>query len=132
MTQFDNGLYSGNLQTVGRRDGAFSASDGLSTTGSAGTGANPRRRLTAGWSDSFIGAMARAAGELKIALPAGAADDVEIDLCFRGGELFLLGRHNVSLPGLGSEIAWTLIDAAHQISDAQAAGRNIIVEINLV
>lgn len=132
MNQFDNDLYTGSPHSTGSRDGTFNGSADRSLQNSASTRTDPRQRPAIGWSTSFLGAMDRAARVLNVALPAGATDEVEIGLCVRGGEVFLLGRHNVSLPGLKSEIAWSLIDAAHRISDAQAVRRNIIVEINLV
>ena len=43
------------------------------------------------------------------------------------------GRLDVSLPGLGREVAQALVDAAHQICPYSKATRgNIDVEINLV
>jgi osmotically inducible protein OsmC len=126
MTQFDNSVYIGSINTISRR--VLNGSDGLSEPSRS----NPRQGLAAGWSDAFIDAMARAARRLNVALPAGTSDEVEIDLVFRGGAFFLRGRHNVSLPGLERDVARAVIDVAHQTASDTTATRNIIVEINLI
>jgi organic hydroperoxide reductase OsmC/OhrA len=57
--------------------------------------------------------MGLAAAKLRTSLPADAAVDAEVDLCGKGGEYFLKARLNVSLPGIGREVAQALVDAAH-------------------
>ena len=138
MTQFNNALYTAKVRTTGGRDGASRSSDGrlgikLSTPGSAGSGTNPEQLLAAGWSACFISAMGQAARKMKVMLPTDAANEVEIDLCFREGQYFLQARHNVSVPGLEPEVARALVDAAHETCPYSKALRaNINVEINLV
>lgn len=109
-TQIDQVLYTGKTHTTGGRDGAARSADGrldlkLSPPGSNRPGTNPEQLFAAGWSACFIGAMSRAAGGLKVKLPADLAVDAEVDLGKTGEEFFLQARLNVSLPGLDREVA---------------------------
>ncbi|BEP56238.1 Ohr subfamily peroxiredoxin [Variovorax boronicumulans] len=139
MTRIDKVLYTGKTRTSsGGRDGEARSSDGrldikLSSPGSAGTGTNPEQLFAAGWSACFIGAMGKAAGKMKVALPPDLAVDAEVDLGTAGGEYFLQARLNVSLPGLDREVAQALTEAAHQTCPYSKATRgNIDVAIHLV
>jgi osmotically inducible protein OsmC len=138
MTQIDKVLYTGKTHTSGGRDGASRSSDGrldvkLASPGSAGSGTNPEQLFAAGWSACFIGAMRRAAGSMKVALPADVAVDAEVDLGTTDGAFFLQARLNVSLPGLAREVAQALVEAGHQTCPYSKATRgNINVVINLV
>ena len=138
MTQLKNVLYTGKTHTTGGRDGASRSSDGrldvkLSVPGSSGTGTNPEQLFAAGWSACFIGAMRRAAANMKIALPADTAVDAEVDLCATDDAYSLQARLNVSLQGVEHEVAEALANAAHQICPYSKATRgNIDVVINLV
>lgn len=131
-------LYTGKTHTTGGREGVSQSSDDrlnikLSSPGTAGTGTNPEQLFAAGWSACFIGAMGLAAGKLKIKLPAETAVDAEVDLCLTDGAYSLQARLNVSLPGLETEVARAITDAAHQTCPYSKATRgNINVEINLV
>ena len=74
-----------------------------------------------------------AARKMKMTLPAGTAIDAEVDLCNTDGAYFLQARLNVNLPGLESELAQALVDAAHQMWLYSKATRgNIDVTINVV
>ena len=138
MTQLDKVLYTAKTHTTGGRDGASRSSDGrldvkLSSPGTAVGGTNPEQLFAAGWSACFIGAMGVAASKMKVALPADRAVDAEVDLGLNGGEYLLRARLNVSLPGLDSEVAQAIVDAAHQTCPYSKATRgNIDVVINLV
>ncbi|HWY64683.1 MAG TPA: organic hydroperoxide resistance protein [Rhizomicrobium sp.] len=131
-------LYTAKTHTTGGRDGASRSSDGrldvkLSTPGTAGQGTNPEQLFAAGWSACFEGAMARAAQELKIALPADVAIDAEVDLNIDDGGFFLRARLNVSVPGVDREVAQRVVEAAHQICPYSKATRgNIDVVFNIV
>lgn len=131
-------LYTAKVHTTGGREGASRSSDGrlelkLSTPGTAGKGTNPEQLFAAGWSACFEGAMARAAQELKVALPVDAAIDAEIDLNLADSGFFLRARMNVSLPGLDRETAQSVVEAAHQICPYSKATRgNIDVTFNIV
>ena len=138
MSQLDKVLYTAKTHTTGGRDGASRTSDGrldvkLSSPGTAGGGTNPEQLFAAGWSACFIGAMGLAAGKMKVALPPDRAVDAEVDLGTTDGAYLLRARLNVSLPGLGRDVAQALVDAAHQTCPYSKATRgNIDVVINLV
>lgn len=138
ITTIDKVLYTGKTHTTGGREGQSQSSDGrldikLSPPGSAGKGTNPEQLFAAGWSACFIGAMGRAAATQKITLPAGLAVDAEVDLGTAGDAYFLQACLNVSLPGLDSATARSIVDAAHQLCPYSKLTRgNINVEINLV
>lgn len=138
MSQIDKVIYTGMTYTTGGRDGASRSSDGrldvkLSPPGSPGTGTNPEQLFAAGWSACFLGAIGLEAKKRKLALPAGAAVDAEVDLGMAGDAYLLQARLNVILPGLERNLAQALIDAAHRTCPYSKATRgNIDVEINLV
>jgi osmotically inducible protein OsmC len=138
MTLLEKVLYTAKTHTTGGRDGAARSNDGrleikLSPPGASGTGTNPEQLFAAGWSACFIGAMGRAASNMKIALPADRAVDAEVDLGTTDGQYFLQARLNVSLPGLERDVAQALAEAAHQICPYSKATRgNIDVTINVV
>jgi Ohr subfamily peroxiredoxin len=131
-------LYTGKTHTTGGRDGAARSSDGrldiqLSPPGSTGAGTNPEQLFAAGWSACFIGAMGKAAAQLKVALPAQTAVDAEVDLVNNDSGYFLQARLNVSLPGLDRATAQAIVDGAHQTCPYSKLTRgNIDVEINLI
>lgn len=131
-------LYTGKTHTTGGREGASQSSDNrldikLSSPGSTGSGTNPEQLFAAGWSACFIGAMGIAAAQMKIKLPADTAVDAEVDLGMTDGAYFLQARLNVSLPGLDTETARAITDAAHQTCPYSKATRgNIGVTINVI
>lgn len=137
-TQIEKVLYTAKTHTTGGRTGASKSSDGrldiaLSPPGSAGAGTNPEQLFAAGWSACFIGAMNRAAGNLKVKLPADLAVDTEVDLGTTDDAFFLQARLNVSLPGLERDVARQIVDGAHQLCPYSKMSRgNINVDINLV
>ncbi|MGY5808833.1 organic hydroperoxide resistance protein [Rhizobium sp. LEGMi198b] len=138
MTQTDKVFYTGKTHTTGGRDGASRSSDGrldvkLSSPGTSGSGTNPEQLFAAGWSACFEGAIGLAARKMKVAVPADAAIDAEVDLCLVDGAYFLQARLNVSLPGVERDVAQALVDAAHQTCPYSKATRgNIDVVINVV
>lgn len=137
-TPIDTVLYTGRVHVTGGRDGAARSSDGrldikLSPPGTTGSGTNPEQLFAAGWSACFIGAMGRAAAEMKIALPADRAVDAEVDLGTTDGAFFLQARLAISLPGLDREVAEKVVEAAHQICPYSKATRgNINVTLTVV
>ncbi|ESY94352.1 hypothetical protein X738_24580 [Mesorhizobium sp. LNHC209A00] len=68
--------------------------------------------------------MGIAARKMKIAVPAGAAIDAEVDLNLADGAYYLSARLNVSLPGLERDIAQRLAEAAHEACPYSKAIRN--------
>ena len=138
MSRIEKVIYTARTHTTGGRDGAAQSDDRrldvrLSPPGGNGAGTNPEQLFAAGWSACFIGAMRRAAGQLKVTLPADLAVDAEVDLG-TAGEVFLLqARLTISLPGLPRDVAQSVADAAHQICPYSKATRgNIDVTINVI
>jgi len=139
MTKLEKVLYTAKAHTTGGREGGASRTDDgrlevkLSIPGTPGTGTNPEQLFAAGWSACFLSAIKIAAGKKKIALPADAAIDAEVDLGTTHGTYVLRARLNVSLPGLEREVAQALVDAAEQLCPYSNGTRgNIEVAINLV
>ena len=139
MNQIEKVVYTAKTHTTGGRENGISRSfDGrldvrLSTPGSARIGTNPEQLFAAGWSACFESAIALAARNRKITLPADVAIDTEVDLKLADGGYFLRTRLNVSLPGVEREAAQALLDEAHRICPYSKATRgNIDVAINLV
>ena len=76
--------------------------------------------------------MAIAARKMKVALPADAAIDAEVDLNSGEDGFFLSARLNVSLPGLDRDVAQQVVEAAHQTCPYSKATRgNVDVEIKV-
>lgn len=138
INHIDKVIYTGKTHTTGGRAGKSHSSDDrlvidLSPPGSNGPGTNPEQLFGAGWSACFLSAIGKAAQAAKVALPADAAVDAEVDLGLTGEAAFLAARLNVSLPGLDRDVAQSLVDTAHQICPYSKASRgNIDVEITLV
>jgi len=138
MNKVEKVLYTAGTHTTGGRDGASRTSDGrldvkLSSPGTPGGGTNPEQLFAAGWSACFMSAMALAASQRKVSLPADRAIDAEVDLGTNEGGYVLRARLNVSLPGVPREVAQELVEAAHQLCPYSKATRgNIDVAINLV
>ena len=138
MSKPEKVIYTAKTHTTGGRDGASRSSDGrlevkLSTPGTTGAGTNPEQLFAAGWSACFEGAMGLAARSMKVALPADAAIDAEVDLGMTGEAYLLQARLNVSLPGLEREVAQAIVDRAHQTCPYSKATRgNIDVTIAVV
>ena len=85
------------------------------------------------WSACFLGAIELAAAERKVKLPADLAVDIEVDLGKTGSAYFLQARLDVSLPGIGRDVALDLVHAAHEICPYSKATRgNIDVAVNLI
>jgi lipoyl-dependent peroxiredoxin len=135
--QIDKVLYTGTTHTTGGRDGQSRSLDGhldvqLSPPGGSGVGTNPEQLFATGWSACFIGAMGKAAGKLKVKLPADTAVDAEVDLCNTDGAFFLQARLLVTLPGFDRELAQAVADLAHQNCPYSKATRgNIDVTISI-
>ena len=138
MTRIENVLYTAKVNVTGGRDGQAHSDDDrlnlkLSPPGSNGRGTNPEQLFAAWWSACFIGAMGRAASQMKIKLPADLALNTEVDLGTTDDAFFLQARLNVSLPGLDRDVAQAVVEAAHQLCPYSKATRgNIHVELNLV
>ena len=97
------------------------------TTGGRDTGANPELLFAAAWSACFLDAVRFAATRLEITLGPGLAIDAEVDLCSAGGGApFLQARFTVRMPGLGRDVADTLVEMARQMCPYSRATRGNI------
>jgi Ohr subfamily peroxiredoxin len=138
MSQNAKVIYTAKTHTTGGRDGSSRTSDGhldvkLTSPGAPGSGTNPEQLFAAGWSACFLSAIALAASQQKVALPADRAIDAEVDLLNGESGYSLRARLNVSLPGLAPDVANSLVEAAHQLCPYSKATRgNIDVQIKLV
>ncbi len=138
MAQFEKVVYTAKAHTTGGRDGASRTSDGrldvkLSMPGAPSNGTNPEELFAAGWSACFLSAMKVVALRTKVAVPADAAIDAEVDLGTSHGAYGLAARLNVSLPGMDREAAQSLVNAAHQVCPYSIATRgNIDVALNVI
>ena len=112
-------LFTADVRTVGGREGWAKSSDGqldvkLSVPGSNRSGTNPEQLFAAGWSACFEGALANAAREQRVELPAETAIDAKVSLSVDDHKgYFLTARLNVTIPGVGDDVAQKLIDRAH-------------------
>jgi osmotically inducible protein OsmC len=138
-TQQTKLLYTAKAHTTGGREGGASrTSDGrldvkLSVPGMPGNGTNPEQLLAVGWSACFTSAIKIVAAQKKVRLPSDFSVDPEVELWSGEDGYFLKARLNVSLPGVGREIAESILEVAHQTCPYSKATRgNIDVEINLV
>ena len=131
-------LYTASTHTTGGRTGESRSSDGkldiiLSTPGSTGAGTNPEQLFAAGWSACFIGAMGKVAANLKVALPTGHYVSTEVDLISGDDGYSLEARLNISLSGLDTETAKSIIDGASQTCPySKAIKGNIKTQYNLI
>jgi len=138
MARFEKVVYTAKAHTTGGRDGASRSSDGrldvkLSMPGAPGNGTNPEELFAAGWSACFLSAIKVVALRTKVAVPADAAIDAEVDLGTSHGAYGLAARLNVSLPGMDRAAAQSLVNAAHQVCPYSIATRgNIDVALNVI
>ena len=137
-TSLDKVLYTAHAHTVGGRDGSSRTDDGrldikLTPPGQPGNGTNPEQLFAAGYAACFMGAMKAVSAKLKVAVPADAAIDSEVDLGPTSHGYGIAVRMKISLPGLDAEAAKQLVAAAHEVCPYSNATRgNIPVELTLV
>jgi len=139
MNQIAKVLYTAKTRTAGgRENGRARSADGLlditlAEPGSSRIGTNPEQLLAAGWSACFESAIARAAHNRNLPLPADIRIDAEADLMLADDGHFLRVRLKVGLGGVQPDIAQMLIREAHAICPYSKAMRgNIDVAISLV
>jgi Ohr subfamily peroxiredoxin len=134
-------VYTARAHTTGGREGSSRTDDGLldvklsppKAMGGSGAGTNPEQLFAAGYSACFMGAMKHVAGMKKIAVPADASIDAEVDIGPIPAGFGIAARLNVSLPGMDRAVAQDLVDTAHQVCPYSNATRgNIEVTITIV
>ncbi|CAN7633158.1 Ohr family peroxiredoxin [Mesorhizobium caraganae] len=139
MSHIARVVYTARTATTGSREnGASRSSDGLldiwlSTPGSPRIGTNPEQLLAAGWSASFASAIASAAHERKIALPAGMSIEAEVNLNYGENGHFLSVQLDIAVPSLERDVVQILVDEAREICPYSKATRgNIDVIMRIV
>lgn len=137
----DKVVYTAKAHTTGGREGRSTTDDGLldvklsppKAMGGAGGATNPEQLFAAGYSACFMGAIKHVAGMKKVAVPADAAIDAEVDIGPIPQGFGIAVRLAVSLPGLDRTVAQDLVDTAHQVCPYSNATRgNIVVDLRLV
>jgi osmotically inducible protein OsmC len=113
-------IYTAHVHTVGGREGAARSSDDqldikLATPGTNRPGTNPEQLFAAGWSACFEGALGIVAKQAGVQLSPETAVEAEVHLNYGEAEgYFLTARLNVSIPGVAGDVAYELIERAHE------------------
>ncbi|PKO74936.1 MAG: organic hydroperoxide resistance protein [Betaproteobacteria bacterium HGW-Betaproteobacteria-15] len=140
-TSLDKVIYTARAHTTGGREGASRTDDGLldikltppKAMGGAGTATNPEQLFAAGYSACFMGALKHVASMKKIAVPADASIDAEVDIGPIPAGFGIAARLSVRLPGLDRAVAEDLVNTAHQVCPYSNATRgNIDVTLTVV
>jgi Ohr subfamily peroxiredoxin len=129
-----NVLYTTQATAIGGRDGRATTKDGsldvkLTTPkelgGPGGPGNNPEQLFAAGYAACFIGAMkfVSSQGGPKVPQDASVTASVGIGPRSEGGFGLVVGLA-VSLPGISSSSANSLVEKAHQVCPYSNATRN--------
>ena len=141
MDTIEKVVYTAKAHTTGGRDGATRSNDGMldvklsppKAMGGAGTATNPEQLFAAGYSACFMGAMRHVAGMKKIAVPADASIDAEVDIGPIPQGFGVAVRMAIALPGMDRAVAQDLINTAHGVCPYSNATRgNIDVQLTLV
>lgn len=126
-------LFTGKTHNVSGRNASTRSSDGQLDLKLTQPHPAAEQLFGAAWSACYMAAIGVVAAQKKIALPADPEIDAEIDLNLAGGSYFLRARLNVSLPGIGRDVAEALIHEAHEVCPySKAVKGNIEVTTTLV
>lgn len=140
-TSLDKVIYTARAHTTGGREGNSRSDDGLldvkltppKAMGGSGTATNPEQLFAAGYSACFMGALKHVAAMKKVAIPADASINAEVDIGPIPAGFGIAARLAISLPGVDRAVAQDLIDTAHQVCPYSNATRgNIDVGLTLV
>lgn len=141
MQLLDKVVYTAHATATGGRDGRAISSDNKldvalsvpTQMGGKGEGTNPEQLFAAGYSACFLGAMGFVAAQQKRALPPGTKIEGEVDIGPIPNAFGIAVRLDISLPGMSSEDAKALVDAAHLVCPYSNATRgNISVTLAIV
>ena len=140
MITIDKVLYTANVHTTGGRDGRATSDDKLldvaltlpKSMGGQGSATNPEQLFAAGYAACFMGALRFHFGARKVAVPADASVDAQVDVGPAGAGFGLAVRMSIALPGVDRAMAQAIVDAAHQTCPySRAVQGNIPVELTL-
>lgn len=85
------------------------------------------------WSACYSAAVGIVAKQMRVALPADTAVEVEVDLGIGGGAYFIQARLSLIVPGIDREVATAIAHGADAMCPYSKATRgNIDVAINVV
>ena len=140
-TVLDKVVYTAKAHTTGGREGRSTSDDGIldvklsppKAMGGAGGATNPEQLFAAGYSACFMGALKHVASMKKIAVPADASIDAEVDIGPIPQGFGIAARLAINLPGMDRAVAQDLVDTAHKVCPYSNATRgNIVVDLRLV
>jgi osmotically inducible protein OsmC len=149
MSNISKVLTTGKTRTTGSDSAIFAGKHegkldiNLSAPGNAGignhrfaaVGAHPTaEQLFAGaWSACYSGAVGIVAQQMKVALPADTAVEIEVDLGMGGTEYFIQARLTLIVPGIAHDVATAIAHGADAICPySKATKGNIGVVLNVV
>ena len=85
------------------------------------------------WSACYITSLGVAASLKKVALPANASVDIEVNEGQTGPDWFLAAKFMVRMPGVAQDVAEAIAHTAHRICPySKAVHGNIEVEVTVV
>lgn len=133
-------LYTAEAAATGGRDGRATTSDKaldvqLSTPrelgGAGGAGTNPEQLFAAGYSACFLGALKFVAAQSKKVLPPTTQINGKVAIGQIPTGFGIQVELTISLPGMASDVAQTLVDQAHIVCPYSNATRGNI-EVDLI
>jgi len=85
------------------------------------------------WSACYSAAVGIVAKQMKVALPADTAVEIEVDLGLGGNEYFIQARLNLIVPGIAHDVATAIAHGADAMCPySKATKGNIDVALNVV
>ena len=141
MNKLEKVVYRAEATSTGGRDGRSISSDNKlevklavpKEMGGNGDGTNPEQLFAAGYSACFLGAMKFVAGKEKITLPNDTKITGKVGIGPIPQGFGIEAELMISIPGMDSAAAKTLVDKAHQVCPYSNATRNNIeVKLTLV
>lgn len=135
-------IYKATVTSTSGRDGRAVSNDAhldvkLSTPrelgGAGGEGTNPEQLFAAGYSACFLSALKYVAGQQKVVIAADANVRAEVGIGQISTGFGLDIELFISLPGMDTDLAKTLVEKAHQVCPYSNATRNSLnVRLTLV
>src|SRR4051812_24086196 len=133
ITPIAKTLFTGRTHAKSGRDGFARSSDGFVDLRLAQPHPAAENLFAAAWSACYMGAIELAAAQRKIKLAGSPEVDAQIDLNRDGNAYFLRASFNVTVPGVGRDIAAELAETAHGICPySKAVHGNIEVSTNIL
>jgi Ohr subfamily peroxiredoxin len=89
--------------------------------------------LPGAWSACYSAAVGIVAKQMKVALPASTAVEIEVDLGLGGSAYFIQARLSLIVPGIDPEVATAIAHGADAMCPySKATKGNIDVVLNVV